>query len=135
MLGIDKCSTFGLKMDVIFNFKKSLYFCTDCNMKLDLKINGAELPCAGLSFNYLGVELGEKQHKLCFIPNKCIKKFTNAAMSICRNTEQHPVSVRIKLIQCKCEPMLMYDLSAWFISNQYKNCFKNCVQNHFRYIF
>ena len=31
-------------------------FCTDCNVKIDLKINGAKLLCAGLSFNYLGVE-------------------------------------------------------------------------------
>ena len=57
---LDICSTFGLKMDIVFNVKKSFYFCTDCNTKIDLEINGAELPCAGLSLNYLKVELGMK---------------------------------------------------------------------------
>ena len=41
---LDEFSTFGLKMDIVFNVKKSFYFCTDCNMKIDLKINGADLP-------------------------------------------------------------------------------------------
>ena len=71
---LDEFSTFGLKMDIVFNVKKSFYFYTDCNMKIDLKINGADLPWAGISFNYLGVQCGMKQHKLCIIPGKRFKK-------------------------------------------------------------
>ena len=58
-------------------------------------------------------------------------KFTNAAMNVCRHTEQLPVSVRKELIQRKCMPMLMYGLSAGFICYQYKKSIKNCVQKHF----
>ena len=41
---LDKFSAFELKMDFVFNVKISFYFCTDCNMKIKLKINGAKLP-------------------------------------------------------------------------------------------
>ena len=34
-------------------------------MKIYLKINGAKLLCAGLSFNY-SVELGMKHHKIVY---------------------------------------------------------------------
>ena len=95
----NKCSAFGLKMNIVFNVKKSFYFFTDYNMKINLKVNGAELPCASLSFNYLGVKLDMKQQKLYIIPDTRINKTTNAAMNGCRNTEQLPVSVRIELIQ------------------------------------
>ena len=46
------------------------------------------------------------------IPDKRIKKFTNAAMNVCRNTEQLQVSFRIELNQRKCVPMVMYGSSA-----------------------
>ena len=87
-----KFSTLRLKIDIVLNVKKSIYFCIDCNMKINLKLNGTELLCTGLNFKYLRVESGEKQHKLCIIPDKRIKKFTNAAVSMCRNTEQLPFS-------------------------------------------
>ena len=65
-------------------------------MKIDLKLNGAELPYADLSFYYFEVEFGVKQQTLCLIPGKRIKKFINVAMRVCRNTEQLSVVVRIK---------------------------------------
>ena len=132
---LNKCSAFGLKMDIAFNVKNSFYFCTDFNTKIDLKINGAELPWTGLSLNYLRVELGVKQQKLCVISDKCITKFTNAAMNVYRNTEHLPVSVRIELIQRKCVPMLMDGISAGFICNQYKNLLRIVYRNIFHYIF
>ena len=91
---LDKCTNFGGKMDLTFNAKKSCYFCTDHNVKLNLQLNEHELPCAGLSFMYLGVELGIKQRKLCIVPDKRVRKFTGAAMNVIRNSESLPMNVR-----------------------------------------
>ena len=70
-------------MDFIFNVKKSSYFCIACYMKVDFRLYcNIELPCVGQSFIYLLVELGVTQHKSCLIPDRRIKRFSNAEMSI-----------------------------------------------------
>ena len=57
---LHKCNMFGLKMDIAFNIKNSFCFCTYCNKKIYLRLNGVELPFAAQSFNNIRVELGVK---------------------------------------------------------------------------
>ena len=107
---LEKCAVFGTNMNLTFNAKKSFYNCTGQNIRIEFKIDNSVISFAGSSFNYLGAELGVKQKLLCIIPEKRIRKFINASMSVCRNTEHLPLSVRIKLIQRKYVPILMYTL-------------------------
>ena len=109
---LEKCAVFGTNMDLTFNAKKSFHYSTDQNIRIEFKINNSVIPFAGSSFNYLGAELDFKQKLLCIIADKRIRKFINASMIVCRNTEHLPLSVRIELIQRKCVPILMYALDS-----------------------
>ena len=80
-LKLDWCAMSGTKIDLVFNPKKSYYYCSDCNVNV-------KLPCSGATFNYLDNELRIKQKRLCMITDNSWRKFLNTSMSLCRNTEQ-----------------------------------------------
>ena len=132
---LEKCAVFGANMDLIFNAKKSFYFCTDQNIKIKFKINNSIVPFAGSSFNYLGAELGVNQKLRSIIPYKRIRKFINASVSVCRNIENLPLYVRIELIQRKCVAILMYALNSGMMTKNDMHRLRISYRNVYRYIF
>ena len=104
---LDCCDEFGLKMDLSFNTKKSFYYCTSNINHINFKLSSDLLRCAGTTFKYLGVNLGIWQGKFCVIPDERIGKFVSSSMSVCRNTVNMPISVRLELLNKKCVPILM----------------------------
>ena len=132
---LKKCAVFGTNMDLTFNAIKSFYYCTDHNIRIEFKINNSVILFAGSNFNHLGAELGVKQKLLCIIPDKRIKKFINASMSVCRNTEHLPLSARNEQIQRKCVPILMYALGSGMMTKNDMHRLRISYRNEYRYVF
>ena len=131
---LDCCDEFGLKMDLSFNTKKSFYYCTSNINHINFKLSSDLLRCAGTTFKYLGVNLGIRQGKFCVIPDERIGKFVSSSMSVCRNTVNMPISVRLELLNKKCVPILMYGLCAG-VCTQDKKRLSVIYRNAYRFIF
>ena len=107
---LDCCDEFGPKMNLNFNTKKSFYFCSSNINHINFMLSCDLLPRAGTTFKYLGMSLGIKQGKFCVISDERIEKFISSSMSVCRNTVNMSISVRLELLNRKCVPILMYGL-------------------------
>ena len=121
-------------MDLSFNTKKSFYYCTSNNSHINFMLSCDLLPCAGITFKYLGVNLGIRQGKFCVIPDERIGKFVSSSMSVCRNTGNMPISVRIEQLNRKCVLILMYGLRAG-VCTQDKKRLSVIYRNAYRFIF
>ena len=131
---LEKCAVSSTNMDLTLNAKINFCYCTDQNIRIEFTINNSAIPFAGTSFKYLGTELGIKQKLLCIIPDKRIGKFIIASMSVCRNTEHLPLSVRIELIQRKCVPILMNALDRGMMTKNDMHRLTISYRNVYRYI-
>ena len=65
---LDCCDEFGLRMNLNFKSKKSFYYCTSNNNRINFMLSCDLLPCACTTFKYLGMNLGIRQVKLYVIP-------------------------------------------------------------------
>ena len=80
------------------------------------------------------MNLGIRQGKFCVIPDERIGKFVSSSMSLCINTVNMPIAARLKLLNRKCVPILIYGLCAG-VCTQDKKRLSVIYRHAYRFIF